>query len=125
MVKSWNCLCLQCANISPREFKVANLCLNAILNFSLTHSLHVSNTVTGISIYRNFQDTVGSFPLVGICFWLKQILVRNCSDRVFQCSLLTADLNNNNTEFVWWWWWWWWVPTHNLVKPNSTWLWLS
>ena len=40
----------------------------------------------------------------------------------FVCDLLliTAKLNNNNTEFVWWW-----VPTHNVVKPTSTWLWLS
>ena len=42
----------------------------------------------------------------------------------FVCDLLldTAKLNNNNTEFVWW------VVgynTHNLVKPTSTWLWLS
>ena len=38
--------------------------------------------------------------------------------------LITAKLNNNNTEFVWWWWW---VGynTHNVVKPTSTWLWLS
>ena len=35
--------------------------------------------------------------------------------------LLTADLNNNNTEFVWWWVGGWWVPTHNVVKPTSTW----
>ena len=40
-------------------------------------------------------------------------------------SLLSAALNNNNTEFVWVGGGWWWVRTHNVVKPTSTWLWLS
>ena len=48
--------------------------------------------------------------------------------RRFVCVMLlvTAKLNNNNTEFHWWWWW---VVgglhTHNVVKPTSSWLWLS
>ena len=47
----------------------------------------------------------------------------------FVCVVLltTFELNNNNTEFHWW------VVvvvvvgqyTHNVVKPTSTWLWLS
>ena len=46
---------------------------------------------------------------------------------VFVMLLITANLNNNNTEFHWvvvgggggW------VNIHNVVKPTSTWLWLS
>ena len=41
------------------------------------------------------------------------------------CSLLTAGLNNNNKDFDRVSGWWWWVRTHNVVKPTSTWLWLS
>ena len=68
-------------------------------------------------------------------FWVKKNLGRKFGLAKFYFGLLrfvcvmllvTAKLNNNNTEFHWWWvvgggW----VRTHNVVKPTSTWLWLS
>ena len=54
--------------------------------------------------------------------WLEHI-IQSCVVLMF--SLLTADLNNNNTEFDLGGGGGGWVNTHNVVKPTSTWLWLS
>ena len=57
-------ICLQCPKISVLELSVASSGLNAILNFSLRHSLHVLFTGLndGIFLSKIFHSTLGSFP---------------------------------------------------------------
>ena len=57
-------MCLQCQKISVFKFSVASLGLNAILNFSLKHSLHVLFTGLndGMFLSKIFHSTFGSFP---------------------------------------------------------------
>ena len=57
-------ICLQCSKISVLKFSVASSGLNAILNFSLKHSLHalLTGLNEGMFFSKIFHSTFGSFP---------------------------------------------------------------
>ena len=57
-------MCLQCPKISVLKFSVASSGLNAILNFSLMHNLHISVTglKEGMFLSSIFHSTLGCLP---------------------------------------------------------------